>query len=79
MIILPSTDSIHEYIKEDNVIDYSNEIITQLVFPIRPEKGETDSFIVYPDPDIKVLEKLRNCKTRTELWDDLPTELHQLR
>lgn len=47
----------------------------QLAFPIRPEKGETDSFIVYPDPDIKVLEKLRNCKTRTELWDDLPTEL----
>lgn len=30
MIILPSTDSIHEYIKEDNVINYSNEIITQL-------------------------------------------------
>ena len=47
----------------------------QLAFPIRPEKGETDSFIVYPDPDIMVLEKLRNCKTRTELWDDLPTEL----
>ena len=47
----------------------------QLAFPIRPERGETDSFIVYPDPDIKVLEKLRKCKTRTELWDNLPTEL----
>lgn len=30
---------------------------------------------VKPDPDIKVLEKLRNNKTRTELWDNLPTEL----
>lgn len=47
----------------------------QLAFPIRPEKGEADSFIVYPDPDIKVLEKLRKNKTRTELWDNLPTEL----
>lgn len=47
----------------------------QLAFPIRPEKGEEDSFTVYPCPDIKVLEKLRNNKTRTELFDDLPTEL----
>ena len=47
----------------------------QLAFPVRPEMGEIDGFIVYPDPDIKVLEKLKNNKTRTELWDDLPTEL----
>lgn len=47
----------------------------QLAFPIRPEKGEVDSFVVYPKPDVKVLEKLRENKTRTELWDDLPTEL----
>ncbi|MDE6761067.1 MAG: transglutaminase-like domain-containing protein [Lachnospiraceae bacterium] len=47
----------------------------QLAFPIRPKMGETDSFIVYPDPDRKILEKLRKNKTRTELWDDLPTEL----
>ena len=47
----------------------------QLAFPISPNMGEADSFIVYPDPDIKVLEKLRKNKTRTELWDDLPTEL----
>ncbi|MBD5520022.1 MAG: hypothetical protein HDR03_02140 [Lachnospiraceae bacterium] len=32
-------------------------------------------FIIYPNPDIKVLEKLKNSKTRTELWDNLPTEL----
>lgn len=47
----------------------------QLAFPVRPKMGEEDSFIVYPDPDIKVLEKLRKNKTRTELWENLPTEL----
>lgn len=47
----------------------------QLAFPIRPQMGEVDSFIVYPDPDIKVLEKLRESKTRTALWQNLPTEL----
>lgn len=47
----------------------------QLAFPIRPEMGEVDRFIVYPSPDRKVLEKLRKSKTRTELWDHLPTEL----
>lgn len=47
----------------------------QLAFPVRSEKGEEDGLIIYPDPDIKILEKLRNNKTRIELWDDLPTEL----
>lgn len=47
----------------------------QLAFPVRPEMGEIDNFIVYPKPDVKVLEKLRENKTRTELWDNLPTEL----
>lgn len=47
----------------------------QLAFPIRAEKGEEDGFMIYPDPDIKILEKFKNNKTRTELWDDLPTEL----
>ena len=47
----------------------------QLAFSIRAEKGEEDGFVIYPDPDIKILEKLKNNKTRTELWDDLPTEL----
>ena len=47
----------------------------QLAFPVRQEKGEEDCFTVYPDPDEKVLEKLRKNKTRTELFDDLPTEL----
>lgn len=47
----------------------------QLAFPVRPEKGEEDCFTVYPDPDKKVLEKLKKCRTRTELWDNLPDEL----
>lgn len=47
----------------------------QLVFPIRPNMGEIDSCIVYPKPDIKILKKLRKSKTRTELLDNLPTEL----
>lgn len=37
--------------------------------------GEADCFVVYPNPDIEVLEKLKKSKTRTELWGNLPTEL----
>lgn len=47
----------------------------QLAFPIRPEMGEKDDLTVYPNPDVKVLEKMRRNKTRTNLWEDLPTEL----
>lgn len=47
----------------------------QLAFPIRPQMGEVDSYIVYPHPDLKIVEKMRKLKTRTELWNDLPTEL----
>ena len=47
----------------------------QLAFPIRAEKGEEDGVVIYPDPDIKILQKFKNNKTRTGLWDDLPTEL----
>lgn len=47
----------------------------QLAFPIRPEKGEADSFVVYPKPDVKVIEKLKENETRTALWNNLPTEL----
>lgn len=38
----------------------------QLAFLIRSEMGEVDSFVIYPNPDIAVLEKLRKSKTRTE-------------
>lgn len=47
----------------------------QLAFLVRPEKGEEDDFVVYPEPDAEVLRVLRENRTRTELWDDLPTEL----
>lgn len=50
----------------------------QLAFPIRTEKGEEDGCVIYPDSDIKILEKFKNNKTRTELWDDLPTGLHYI-
>lgn len=47
----------------------------QLAFPVRAEKGEEDGFVIYPNPDAKVLEKFKSYKTRTQLWDDLPIEL----
>lgn len=47
----------------------------QLAFSIRTDKNEEDGFIIYPDPDKKILEVLRNNKSRTELWNNLPTEL----
>ena len=47
----------------------------QLAFSIRPELGEKDIFTIYSEPDANVLEKLRACKTRTELWAELPVKL----
>ena len=47
----------------------------QLAFPICVEKGEEDGFVIYPDPDVKVLGKFKSYKTRTVLWGDLPVEL----
>lgn len=51
----------------------------QLAFTVRPELGEEDGFVIYPSPDAKVVERLRNAKTRTELWGNLPEELEQLK
>lgn len=47
----------------------------QLAFQIRPNMGEVDSFVVYPDPDKAILEKLKKSKTRTRLLKNLPTDL----
>ncbi|MCM1038826.1 MAG: transglutaminase-like domain-containing protein [Ruminococcus sp.] len=47
----------------------------QLAFPVRPQAGEQDIFVVYPEPDKKVLEKLQAHTSRSELWIDLPTEM----
>lgn len=47
----------------------------QLAFPIRPDKGEKDDFLVYPEPDPEVLRTLRESKTRRVLWENLPTKL----
>ena len=47
----------------------------QLAFSINPQMGEYDNFIIYPDPDVKILKNLRENKTRTELWNNLPNDL----
>lgn len=47
----------------------------QLAFAVRSEMGEEDDFVVYPDPDKKVVERLKKYRTRKELWKDLPVEL----
>ena len=47
----------------------------QLAFPLRVEKGEEVGFIIYPNPVKKILERLKKYRTRSELWNDLPTEL----
>lgn len=47
----------------------------QLAFPIRPNKGEEDGTVIYPDPDTLVIRSMMNSKTRSELWNDLPAKL----
>lgn len=47
----------------------------RLAFPVRTEKGEKDSRIIYPAPDAKIVRVLRSSKTRTELWRVLPSEV----
>ena len=41
MVVTPWTDNIEEYLKEDNVIDYKNESITQIAKSFS-EKYESD-------------------------------------
>ena len=31
----------------------------QLAFPIRPEKGEEDGFIIYPNPDKEIVKGIK--------------------
>ena len=47
----------------------------QLAFPIRPEKGEADNFVIYPDPDTEVVKALKEYESREELWMHLPMKL----
>ena len=47
----------------------------QLAFSIRHEKGEEDGTMIYPTPDTLIIRSMRESKTRTELWNDLPAEL----
>lgn len=58
-------------------INYAEQCKSGNVYPLSIAEGyqQGDVFVIYHNPDKKILEKLRNNKTRTELWDDLPTEL----
>lgn len=47
----------------------------QLAFPIRPDKGEEDGRVIYPDPDKLIIRSMTQSKTRSELWNDLPSRL----
>lgn len=47
----------------------------QLAFSVRSQMGEEDNFIIYPDPDTNILKNLRENKTRTVLWNNLPNKL----
>ena len=47
----------------------------QLAFPIRPDWGEEDGLVIYPDPDELVIKSMKEAESRSELWDDLPAEL----
>ena len=44
----------------------------KLAFPVRVEKGEEDDLTVYADPKDFVIKSMRESKTRTELWLNLP-------
>ena len=47
----------------------------RLAYSINIELGEEDGFIVYPEPDKRIIHNLKTNKTRTQLWNNLPTEL----
>ena len=50
----------------------------QLAFEVRQELGEMHSFVIYPNPDVKIVDNLRENKTRRNLMNNLPTELGYL-
>ena len=44
----------------------------KLAFPVRVDKGEEEDLTIYPDPKDFVIKSMRESKTRTELWINLP-------
>ncbi len=44
----------------------------KLAFLVRVDKGEEDDLTVYPNPKAFVIKSMRESKTRTELWVNLP-------
>lgn len=47
----------------------------QLAYLIRPEKGEEDGFIIYPNPDLGIVKALKENTLRTKLLEKLPMKL----
>ena len=47
----------------------------QLAYPIRPEKGEEDGFIIYPNLDLGIVKALKENTSRTKLLEKLPMKL----
>ena len=52
-----------------------NQESEQLAYPIRPEKGEEDGFIIYPNPDLGIVKALKENTSRTKLLEKLPMKL----
>jgi transglutaminase-like putative cysteine protease len=59
---------------KDSTIKFPEES-EKTLYKLRSQKGEMDVWTVYPDPDPSILRKLLNNATRTQLWDNLPTEM----
>ena len=51
-------------------------VTEKLAFPVREEYGEEDVMMVFPDPDYNIIKSLKENKSRSELWRNLPRELH---
>ncbi|MCX7709043.1 MAG: transglutaminase family protein [Clostridia bacterium] len=47
----------------------------KLAFPVRPELGESDGFVIYSQPAENTISALKNSKTVSELVENLPEEL----
>ncbi|MDR0272866.1 MAG: transglutaminase family protein [Clostridiales bacterium] len=46
----------------------------RLAFPVRAEKGEENIPIIFAVPNNNIIEELTRCKSRNELWQNLPRE-----
>ncbi|MBE6846309.1 MAG: transglutaminase domain-containing protein [Ruminococcus sp.] len=65
-----------KWIRLDTRGDAEFSIETEkLAYTVRTEKGEQDCFTVYPAPDKNVIAKMTINRTRTQMYENPPTEL----